>query len=175
MHIPSDWDDRRSYMPQRTLDVEFTARAEPHRRELLVHCYQMLGSVQDAQDLVQETMLRAWRAYDRYEPDLASMRTWLYRIATNACLPSRDGRAVRFRPGWGSGSTTRTPPSWRGSKCRGCNLFPIACSVTYQTIHPCWPPNEVACVWWWRRCSSEKDGDPDANLLLASEVLVLTD
>jgi RNA polymerase sigma-70 factor (ECF subfamily) len=98
VHIPSDWDDRRSYMPQRTLDVEFTARAEPHRRELLVHCYQMLGSVQDAQDLVQETMLRAWRAYDRYEPDLASMRTWLYRIATNACLNALEGRSRRPLP-----------------------------------------------------------------------------
>ncbi len=85
-------------MPQRTLDGEFTARAEPHRRELLVHCYQMLGSVQDAQDLVQETMLRAWRAYDRYDPDLASMRTWLYRIATNACLNALEGRSRRPLP-----------------------------------------------------------------------------
>jgi RNA polymerase sigma-70 factor (ECF subfamily) len=85
-------------MPQCTLDVEFTARAEPHRRELLVHCYQMLGSVQEAQDLVQETMLRAWRAYDRYDPDLASMRTWLYRIATNACLNALKGRSRRPLP-----------------------------------------------------------------------------
>src|SRR5580693_8650829 len=77
---------------------EFTAATEPHRRELLVHCYQMLGSVPDAQDLVQETMLRAWRAYDRYDPDLASMRTWLYRIATNACLNALEGRSRRPLP-----------------------------------------------------------------------------
>jgi RNA polymerase sigma-70 factor, ECF subfamily len=81
-----------------TMGVEFTAAAEPHRRELLVHCYQMLGSVQDAQDLVQETMLRAWRAYDRYDPDVASIRTWLYRIATNACLNALDSRARRPLP-----------------------------------------------------------------------------
>lgn len=77
---------------------EFAATAEPFRRELLVHCYQMLGSVQEAQDLVQDTMLRAWRAYERYDPDLASMRTWLYRIATNACLTALEGRSRRPLP-----------------------------------------------------------------------------
>jgi len=77
---------------------EFGAAAEPHRRELLVHCYRMLGSVQDAEDLVQETMLRAWRAYERFDPELASLRTWLYRIATNACLTAVEGRARRPLP-----------------------------------------------------------------------------
>jgi RNA polymerase sigma-70 factor (ECF subfamily) len=62
------------------MSAEFASAAERYRRELLVHCYQMLGSVHEAQDLVQETMLRAWRAYGRYDPERASMRTWLYRI-----------------------------------------------------------------------------------------------
>jgi RNA polymerase sigma-70 factor (ECF subfamily) len=82
--------------PQNTL--EFAAAVEPHRRELLVHCYQMLGSVQEAQDLLQETMLRAWQAYERYDSALASMRTWLYRIATNACLNALESRARRPLP-----------------------------------------------------------------------------
>jgi RNA polymerase sigma-70 factor (ECF subfamily) len=85
-------------VPARQSGPEFGAAAEPYRRELLVHCYQMLGSVQEAQDLVQETMLRAWRAYERYDPDLASMRTWMYRIATNACLNALEGRARRPLP-----------------------------------------------------------------------------
>ena len=76
----------------------FSDAAEPHRRELLIHCYQMLGSVEEAQDLVQETMVRAWRAYGRFDPNLASMRTWLYRIATNACLNALEGRARRPLP-----------------------------------------------------------------------------
>jgi len=76
----------------------FADSVEPHRRELLIHCYQMLGSVADAQDLVQETMERAWRAYDRYDPTRASMRTWLYRIATNACLNALDSRRRRPLP-----------------------------------------------------------------------------
>jgi RNA polymerase sigma-70 factor (ECF subfamily) len=78
--------------------VDFSDAAEPHRRELLIHCYQMLGSTDEAQDLVQETMVRAWRAFDRFDPNLASVRTWLYRIATNACLNALEGRARRPLP-----------------------------------------------------------------------------
>ena len=66
-------------------DISFEALAERHRRELMVHCYRITGSVQDAEDLVQETLLAAWRGRDGYE-GRASMRTWLYRIATNRCL-----------------------------------------------------------------------------------------
>jgi RNA polymerase sigma-70 factor (ECF subfamily) len=76
----------------------FRAAVEPHRRELLVHCYRMLGSVDDAQDLLQETMTRAWRAFAHYDPRRASMRTWLYRIATNACLNALKSRQRRPLP-----------------------------------------------------------------------------
>lgn len=85
-------------MPAPERGSDFTAVAEPYRRELLAHCYRMLGSVQEAEDLVQESMLRAWRAYERYDPALASVRTWLYRIATNACLNALEGRSHRPLP-----------------------------------------------------------------------------
>ena len=66
-------------------DEAFTALFDRHRRELQVHCYRMLGSLQDSEDLLQETFLRAWRARASFQ-GRSSFRTWLYRIATNACL-----------------------------------------------------------------------------------------
>jgi RNA polymerase sigma-70 factor (ECF subfamily) len=72
----------------------FRRLVEPYRHALDVHCYRMLGSAQDAEDLVQETLLRAWRALERFEPR-AQFQTWLYRIATNACLDELERRPRR--------------------------------------------------------------------------------
>ena len=74
----------------------FRELAESHRRELQVHCYRMLGSFADAEDAVQETMLAAWQGIGGFTEERASLRTWLYKIATNRCLNAR--RAASRRP-----------------------------------------------------------------------------
>jgi RNA polymerase sigma-70 factor (TIGR02960 family) len=96
----------------------FRELTDPHQRELQVHCYRILGSVQDAEDMLQETLLAAWRGLDRFE-ERASMRGWLYKIATNRCLNALRDRARRpahaLEPWPGSPPpepTRRSEPLW---------------------------------------------------------------
>jgi RNA polymerase sigma-70 factor (ECF subfamily) len=77
-------------------DEAFRALTDPHRRELQLHCYRILGSMQDAEDLVQETLFAAWRSLEAFE-GRSSLRSWLYRIATNRCLNALRARSRRPR------------------------------------------------------------------------------
>src|SRR6187399_1256492 len=77
----------------------FADLVKPHHRELHVHCYRMLGSLQDAEDVLQETMLAAWQGISGFERR-ASLRTWLYRVATNRCLNVRRAASRRPQADW---------------------------------------------------------------------------
>jgi len=91
--------------------VRFTAETRPFRRELLAYCYRMVGSASDAEDLVQDAYLRAWRAYAGFERR-ASMRSWLYKIATNVCLSALEARQIRVLPsGLGGPPDGDRPPT----------------------------------------------------------------
>jgi RNA polymerase sigma-70 factor (ECF subfamily) len=93
---------------------EFPDRADAFRPELLAYCYRMLGSVHDAEDTVQETLLRAWRSAGDFE-GRASLRTWLYRIATNACLRALENRERRPLPS-GLGAPGEDPQAPLGAE-----------------------------------------------------------
>src|SRR3984957_5501911 len=86
----------------------FRDLTDPYRRELQLHCYRILGSVQDAEDMLQETLLAAWRGLDRFE-ERASMRAWLYKIATNRCLNSLRATARRPRAAVAAAVPGRAP------------------------------------------------------------------
>ncbi|MDT0203040.1 sigma-70 family RNA polymerase sigma factor [Nocardioides sp. AE5] len=94
-------------MTDETVGGDFQEVANGFRRELIAHCYRMTGSMHDAEDLVQETYLRAWRAYHNFE-GRSSVRTWLYRIATNVCLTNLEGKDRRPLP-TGLGTTDADP------------------------------------------------------------------
>ena len=107
---------------------DFAVRIDSFRRELLAHCYRMLGSVHDAEDLLQETLLRAWRAQDRYDPSRAALRTWLYRIATNVCLTALEQRSRRPLPSGLDGLPSDDPeqPLIRGEEVPWLQPIPDA-------------------------------------------------
>jgi len=114
---------------------EFISATEPYRRELIAHCYRMLGSAHDAEDVVQETYLRAWRGYRDFE-NRSSVRTWLYRIATNACLSAL------------AHSSTRMLPSGLGGPAEDPHAEPeLASNVTWlQVIPDSWVDDPAAVV-----------------------------
>ena len=104
-----------------TVSEDFASLTGRFRGELLAHCYRMLGSAEEAEDLVQETYLRAWRSYEGFE-GRSSVRTWLYRIATNACLTAIERRGRRPLPsGLGAPSDDPQAPLVAGPRCRGCS------------------------------------------------------
>ena len=110
-------------------DQAFGELTDPYRSELQVHCYRILGSVQDAEDVLQETMLAAWRGLGQYE-GRASLRSWLYRIATNRCLNALRASARRPRTAGSRPSpASSTPATWHGSGCRECCLQLSVCGA----------------------------------------------
>src|SRR6266567_1023620 len=109
-----------------TVSEDFTGLTDRYRGELLAHCYRMLGSAGEAEDLVQETYLRAWRSFDGFE-GRASVRTWLYRIATNVCLTAIERRGRRPLPsGLGGPAEDPEAPVVAGPEVPWLQPFPDA-------------------------------------------------
>ena len=120
---------------------EFPSNVERHRRELLLHCYRMLGSLPDAEDAVQETLFRAWRYRDSLKED-APLRPWLYRVATNACLDAiaRDERRAVLAAG------AAAHDDWTGEPEDVVWLGPIPNSVLEPTTLPAQTPEAMTLM-----------------------------
>ncbi len=136
---------------------DFSATAEPYRRELLAHCYRMTGSLHDAEDLVQETLLRAWKAYDRFEGK-SSVRTWLHRIATNTCLTALENRQRRPLPtGLGAPSSDPTAELVEGTEVPWLEPLPDAAGDP-ATLRRSSAPASRSGWRSWRPCSICRPG-----------------
>ena len=121
-----------------TDETAFAAQLEPHRRELQVHCYRMLGSLDEAEDLVQETFLRAWHKRASYE-GRATVRAWLYKIATNACLDLLARNKRRLMPSGAGANPSEVPwleplPDRLLDEVASSDEGPEAVIVTKETI-----------------------------------------
>lgn len=114
-------------------DEAFGQQVEPMRGELIAHCYRMLGSVGDAEDLVQESLLRAWRAFDRFE-HRSSVRTWLYQIATNVCLTALKQRERRPLP-TGLGQPAADPHATLDARPESAWLEPLPDALIWGPAH----------------------------------------
>ena len=116
------------------MDDSFWSQVEPLRGELIAHCYRMLGSASDAEDLVQEAYLRAWRAFERFE-HRSSVRTWMYQIATNACLTALQQKQRRPLP-TGLGQPRSDPRGTLDSRPEISWLEPLPDALVWGSANP---------------------------------------
>jgi len=111
-------------------DAAFARLITPYRRELRAHCYRMAGTIHDADDLLQESLVRAWRGLASFE-GRASLRTWLYKVTTHACLDKLDTAGERLVPFTDAGRVLQVDRQW---------AKPVGCRVLLK-VEDCQPPS----------------------------------